>query len=222
MRNEKWEMIHGVRRSATLTSGCWKRIGILCLIAKNCLTHFAQRVALLGFACVLLGALGMAPARAGEIVLHSFIPNPHGAGPYASVCSGPAGKLYGTTAFGGRAGAGVVYYVDAAGRETVVHSFTGSADGVAPFAGVTCDSAGNLYGTTYGGGSAGAGVVFKLDATGHEAVLHSFTGGADGAGPNAVIRDRAGNLYGTTSGGGSAGAGVVYKVTAGATAQAFR
>jgi uncharacterized repeat protein (TIGR03803 family) len=45
------------------------------------------------------------------------------------------------------------------------------------------DSAGNLYGTTYTGGASGAGVVFRVDKSGHETVLHSFTGGADGAIP---------------------------------------
>ena len=70
------------------------------------------------------------------------------------------------------------------------------------------DSAGNLYGTTTGGGAANAGVVYKLDTTGQETVLYSFTGGADGANPDAgVIRDSAGNLYGTTTDGGTANCG---------------
>ena len=50
-----------------------------------------------------------------------------------------------------------------------------------PHAGVTRDSAGNLYGTTVEGGTANAGVVYKVDPTaGHQTVLYSFTGGADG------------------------------------------
>jgi uncharacterized repeat protein (TIGR03803 family) len=73
------------------------------------------------------------------------------------------------------------------------------------------DSAGNLYGTTYFGGAANAGVVYQLDTSGQETVLYSFTGGADGAHPRAgVIRDCAGNLYGTAVEGGAAGA--VYRV----------
>ena len=81
------------------------------------------------------------------------------------------------------------------------------------------DSAGNLYGTTNGaysdvggGGTNNAGVVFKVDTSGHETVLYSFTGGADGSSPNGVILDSAGNLYGTTTYGGASGAGVVFKV----------
>src|ERR1022692_438260 len=80
-------------------------------------------------------------------------------------------------------GWGIVYKVDPAGHETVLYSFTGGADGGYPEAGVILDSAGNLYGTTVNGGIAGLGVVYKVDTAGHETVLHSFTGGADGALP---------------------------------------
>src|SRR5260370_416912 len=65
--------------------------------------------------------------------------------------------------------------------EIVLHSFANPPKGATPYAGVIRDSAGNLYGTTYAGGTAGLGVVYKLDASGHETVLYSFTGGADGS-----------------------------------------
>jgi uncharacterized repeat protein (TIGR03803 family) len=55
-----------------------------------------------------------------------------------------------------------VYKLDTAGQETVLHSFTGGADGGELSAGLIRDSVGNLYGTTYGGGASKAGVVFKL------------------------------------------------------------
>ena len=100
-------------------------------------------------------------------------------------------------------GDGVVFKVDPAGKETVLYSFTGGADGAGPSGDLVRDSDGNLYGTTSGGGPSNAGVVFKLDPTGKETVLYSFTGGADGANPFAgLIRDEAGNLYGTASAGG--------------------
>jgi uncharacterized repeat protein (TIGR03803 family) len=80
------------------------------------------------------------------------------------------------------------------------------------------DGAGNLYGTTADAHLAD-GVVFKLNPGGTETVLHTFTGGSDGAGPQAgVIMDSAGNLYGTTEGGGSTscaghtGCGTVFKL----------
>ena len=85
------------------------------------------------------------------------------------------------------------------------------------------DDWGNLYGTTMSGGSGSpfqAGVVFKLDPSGKETVLHNFSGGTDGSGPGAgVILDNRGNLYGTTQFGGDlnkcnkAGCGVVFKLS---------
>jgi uncharacterized repeat protein (TIGR03803 family) len=78
---------------------------------------------------------------------------------------------------------------------------------------VVRDPAGNLYDTTSYGGDFSNGTVFKLDTTGQETVLYSFTGGADGAIPLAgVIRDAAGNLYGTTADGGPFSSGTVFKV----------
>jgi uncharacterized repeat protein (TIGR03803 family) len=92
-----------------------------------------------------------------------------------------------------------------------LYSFSGGSDGAHPPAGLVRDSAGNLYGTTAAGGSgcihsAGCGTVFKVDASNHESVLYSFTGGSDGGNPTAsLVMDAKGNLYGTTSQGGAAG-----------------
>jgi uncharacterized repeat protein (TIGR03803 family) len=57
-----------------------------------------------------------------------------------------------------------VFKLDTSGTETLLHNFTGGADGKNPFAGLIMDTAGNLYGTTYIGGSSGYGTVFKLTA----------------------------------------------------------
>ena len=161
------------------------------------------------------GAVYELDAMGHETVLYNFAGPPRGANPWAGVIGDSAGNFYGTTYSGGTANAGVVYKLDTSRQETVLHTFTGGADGSQPFAGVIRDSAGNLYGTTFGGGTAGFGVVYKLDTAGEETVLYNFTGGADGGGPHAgVIRDSAGNLYGTTYGGGSANFGVVYKLDA--------
>jgi uncharacterized repeat protein (TIGR03803 family) len=161
-----------------------------------------------------------------ETVLHSFT-GPDGSLSFTGLVRDAAGNLYGTTAFGGASGNGVVFKVDPAGKETVLHSFTGGADGANPYASVVRDAAGNLYGTTYAGGNTGGfcskyggcGVVFKLDTTGEETVLHTFTG-RDGLQPRgALLRDAAGDLYGTTSIGGDLngcsgiGCGVVFKLT---------
>ena len=135
----------------------------------------------------------------------------------------PGRQLCGTT----QCGAGVVRKAGPhRSSQTVLHTFTGGADGGFYASGVIRDRAGNLYGTTNGGGKLsaspcvgyGCGVVYKLDPSGNVTVLYTFCGGADGALPNAgVTFDSAGNLYGTTAGGGNLGAcsggcGVVYKL----------
>jgi uncharacterized repeat protein (TIGR03803 family) len=153
-------------------------------------------------------------------VLHTFTGGADGGGPFQSLTLDAAGNLYGT-AGGGASNAGVVFMLSPSGRKTVLYSFTGGPDGGSPGGalpfefsqgGVTLDAAGNLYGTTGAGGSANVGVIYKLDSTGHETVLYSFSGGSDGAYPEGFVRDRSGNLYGTAAGGGRNGAGVVYKL----------
>jgi len=97
-------------------------------------------------------------------------------------------------------------------RETVLYAFKGGTDGQGPNA-LFMDTAGNFYGTTSGGGTAGYGTVFKLDTSGAESVLYSFSGGTDGNSPSAgLVMDRAGNLYGSTVYGGAYGYGVLFKL----------
>src|SRR5947209_3333584 len=80
---------------------------------------------------------------------------------------------------------------------TVLYNFAGSSDGGDPYATLIRDRAGNLYSTADYGGTAFAGVVFKVAPDGTETVLYNFSGGADGAQPfSALVRDKAGNLYG--------------------------
>ena len=96
---------------------------------------------------------------------------------------------------------------------TVLYSFSG-ADGAQPQARLIQDGAGNLYGTTFAGGAANLGTVFKLDTSGKLTVLHSFNT-SDGTYPSApLLLAKDGNLYGTTFGGGSLGYGTVFKLDA--------
>jgi len=248
-------MIYGARRSMTLTGGWWKGIGLICLLAAatavasraqtyNVLYTFTggadggnpQAGLLRDAAGNLYGTTTSGGQGTGvvfklhkeeETVLHSFAGSPtDGSYPYAGLVRDDDGNLYGTTRYGGAYDVGTVFKVDPCGKETVLYTFTGGADGANPLAGLVLGKAGNLYGTTsYGGdlsctlnGPYGCGVVFKLDRTGTETVLHAFTGGADGAAPFAgLVRDAAGNLYGTTFNGGAptvscGGCGVVFKL----------
>lgn len=98
---------------------------------------------------------------------------------------------------------------------SVLHTFTGP-DGLMPYSGVTLDAAGNLYGTTFGGGVNGMGAVYQLKHIGSgyfHYQLHAFTGGTDGAVPiGGVIFGPDGQLYGTTYNGGYEDSGVVFSL----------
>jgi len=156
-------------------------------------------------------------------VIYSFLGGTDGSDPWGGLVQDPQGNLYGTTSRGGVSGWGAVFKVDTTGKESVLYSFTEGADGGLPLAALVMDAQGNLYGTTFSGGASGKGTVFKLNSSGKETVLYSFTGGADGGLPLAVlVMDAQGNLYGTATGGGNPacynardgdyGCGTVFKV----------
>jgi uncharacterized repeat protein (TIGR03803 family) len=150
-----------------------------------------------------------------ESVLYRFHGS-DGGNPWAGLTRGPGGVLFGTTNLGGEHNAGVVFRLDPDGTESVLHNFGGKTggvlDGALPYAGLIIDAAGNLYGEASVGGSGNCGVVFKLDPSGVETALHSFTG-PDGCGPRGGLsQDVAGNLYGTTEDGGANNSGVVFKL----------
>jgi uncharacterized repeat protein (TIGR03803 family) len=158
--------------------------------------------------------------RGKETVLHIFGEGSDGWLPVGGVTMDSAGNLYGTTFFGGASGRGTIFKVTPNGKESVLFSFSGGADGSRPVADLISDEAGNLYGTTTGGGSVGNGAVFEFTTDGKEKVLYSFLGGTDGFYPAAgLLRDAAGNLYGTTAIGGidcddtGQGCGTVFKLT---------
>jgi uncharacterized repeat protein (TIGR03803 family) len=142
------------------------------------------------------------------------------------------GNLYGTTANGGSGqcggtGCGTVFELSPQSgggwAETVLYAFcslSNCADGERPATGpLVLDASGNLYGTTYFGGTTGNGTVFELSPSRKKTVLHSFTGGSDGSSPVAgLTMDDSGNFYGTAEVGGAAcytryTCGVVFKIT---------
>jgi uncharacterized repeat protein (TIGR03803 family) len=180
--------------------------------------------AALSLAVVLLAAVATRSAQAQTFTpLYQFSGGKDGGNPLAGLVEDAAGNLYGTTSGGGviggtckiLLGCGVVFKLDTSSKETVLYSFTGLADGESPSGGLILDAAtGNLYGIA-GGGVSKAGVVFKVDTSGSNyAVLYSFTGGADGYGPQGglVLDTATGNLYGATQGGGASMKGAVFKL----------
>ena len=172
----------------------------------------------------LCGAALQAPAQR-VVPIHHFKGASDGSDPsrYESLTIDKAGNLYGTTIYGGGhpecypLGCGVVFKIDTAGIETVLHSLSGP-DGQFPDGGVILDERGNLYGSTLDS-------VFKL-ANGKAIVLHRFNrrdGGRSGYFPvGNLLRDSAGTLYGTTLDGGDMscviqrqldGCGTIFKLT---------
>ena len=178
----------------------------------------------------------VAGGRWKETVLYSFSGGSDGKNPWGGVILDSKGDLYGTTVAGGSGGSctgdgcGVVFLLSKSGKgwvETVMYNFTGGKDGFGPGGALAFDSVGNLYGTTPDGGKPngcagqGCGVVYQISPVRgggwKQTVLHTFTGGADGAvgslGP--LLVDKAGNVFGVAELGGDASCncGVVFKLT---------
>jgi uncharacterized repeat protein (TIGR03803 family) len=162
-----------------------------------------------------------------ESVIHSFSDGQDDRYPFAGLILDAAGNLYGATGEGGGFGCGgygcgTVFklkpYKNGSWAETVIYSFKDDGkDGTSPPGGMTLDRVGNLYGTTFYGGTGNYGTVFKLAPTAKgqwkETLLHSFTD-QPGAHPDAgVIFDGHGGLYGTTFGDHITTWGSVFEIT---------
>jgi hypothetical protein len=171
-----------------------------------------------------------------ETVIHEFAGGADGANPYADLISDGQGNFYGTTLNGGSYlcnghGCGTVFELQppttsgGSWKESVIYSFVGGSDGVNPQAALTRGANGYLFGTTAKGGGAGCvpdgcGTVFELkppaepDGTWTESVIHTFTGGEDGAYPYSplVLGDH-GRLVGANFGSTATPNGVMFELS---------
>jgi uncharacterized repeat protein (TIGR03803 family) len=154
-----------------------------------------------------------------ESVLHAFTGS-DGQYPNAVLLQGRNNAFYSTTWFGGSTGNGTVFSLtpsSSSWTETILYSFSGTADGSAPAAGVIADAKGNLYGTTYKFDGDNDGVAYELQKRSHgswkDRVLYSFTGQGGGEDPYAgLLMASKRKLYGTTIEGGSNGAGAAFEL----------
>ena len=177
-----------------------------------------------GVGCGTVFALTPAGASSNESVIYSFLGAPDGQQPEGNLVKDASGNLYGVTVGGGSNtncgsfGCGTVFKLTRAASgwtESVLYNFTGASDGANPRS-LVGDSQGNLYGGTTSGGQYSNGTLFALSPTGQFKILHSFTGGPDGARPQVgmVIERPQPIIVGATGGGGnpscSPGCGVVF------------
>src|SRR5208283_1256849 len=164
-----------------------------------------------------------------ETILWNFGSGADGTFPDAGLIRDKNGNLYGTTVQGGTNNFGTVFKLTppttsgGSWTQAILWSFD-LTDGDLPEAGLIRDTSGNLYGTTYSGGSTGLGTAFKLrppttvGGNWSEEILWNFGKGADGQQPLAgLIMDANRNLYGTTYGGGTNSSGTVFELTPPAT-----
>ena len=181
---------------------------------------------ILGILAMVTLILSSAGAQATFKTLYKFKGVKDGNRPETGLIFDQAGNLYGTKAFGGIHGDGTVFQLtpnkNGGWTERVLYSFcsrTNCTDGVEPFGRLIFDQAGNLYGTTQGGGTRGRGTAFELTQNQSggwtESVLYSFcslTNCADGEYPGGLVFDQAANLYGTTLGGGAQNYGTAFQL----------
>jgi len=180
-------------------------------------------------------------SRGRESIIVNFTGGPDGAEPSGGLISDGSGNLYGAAASGGSTkgicgeqrsarfevilGCGVLFKIDPAGKETVLYTFTGGADGAFPGGNLIRDEGGNLYGTASGGSDPdriNCGIVFRVDSSGDLTVLHRFTA-TDCFGPSGLVARNAGDgtyeLYGIGEGGhmssddAPTGFGIIFKLT---------
>jgi len=163
----------------------------------------------------------LTPSGSGwrESTVHGFSFVSHdGASPQTGLIADRSGNLYGTTVHDPTGGGTAFELSNSSGdwSYNFLYGFRGGID-LGPYDSLVMDSAGNLYGTTFGDGRYGAGSVFKLTRSSGGwtyTSLHDFTGGSDGGNPVSKLTfDSDGNLYGTASDGGAHGKGVVFEIT---------
>ena len=152
----------------------------------------------------------------GYATLHSFAGGPSdGEYPGVKLRNVADGSLYGSSGGGGAAGLGTIFRYDpGSGATTVIYSFLGAPDdGSQPSCRLRVGSDGNLYGTTYYGGTFDLGTFFRITPAGNLSVLYSFAGGTDGQNPNSsLVVTSDGTFYGTTVTGGPSNSGTIYKI----------
>ncbi len=187
--------------------------------AKSCSSRAG--LAVLAVALLVLTFAAATSSAQTYSILYTFQGGTDGGFPNPGLYRDSSGNLYGITGTAGNLfdcndyGCGTVYKLTASGQFSVLHTFTGGADGWpnGTWGSLIADPAGNLYGVASIGGLRDNGTVFRISPAGAFSVLHTFpTGANDGLGPQfSLLRNpTTGMIYGTTFSGGSNGYGAVF------------
>ncbi len=145
--------------------------------------------------------------------IYTFTGGSDGANPRSGLTMASDGNFYGTTIGGGAHTNGTIFRMTTNGTLTTIYAFQGGTDGANPHTSLIQAKDGGLYGTTFAGGASGDGTIFRITTNEVYSVHYSFTGGLDGATPDATLLQASdGNLYGTTIAGGTLSQGVVFQI----------
>ena len=137
----------------------------------------------------------------------------NGAYPASSLTLDSVGNLYGTTANGGVNNDGTVFKIAVGTHQFITLAMFGEPNGREPVGGLTADASGNIYGTTYQGGSSDVGTAFEI-VSGTEVVKTLVTfDGTNGSTPYGGVVALGGKFYGTTFGGGEFGNGTLFALS---------
>jgi uncharacterized repeat protein (TIGR03803 family) len=182
------------------------------MVKQNMKTILSRLGLILGV--MALPSLGRSAPNSLPFALYAFSNMFDGSQPSAGLTLGSDGNFYGTCSKGGAGDFGSVFKITPGGALTPLHSFS-FIDGYQPTASLAQGTDGNFYGTTSAGGTNYEyGTVFQISSNGAFNWSYSFTGGVDGANPQAgLVQAGNGGFYGTTLGGGTNGDGAIFEIS---------
>ncbi len=157
----------------------------------------------------------LTPAGAFTVIKH-LNKTTDGGNSYGGLTTGSDGLLYGITYSGGTNNLGTIFKINTTGTLTVIHHFSGTADGAGSLSDLIQAQDGSFYGTCYSGGTYGNGTIFKITSAGSYSVLKHLLSSVDGGNPYGnLFQDTNGMLYGMNRIGGSQQGGTAFRVSVG-------
>jgi uncharacterized repeat protein (TIGR03803 family) len=175
---------------------------------------FLQRVMLTAAAATFLAIAPLEAAMAQTYkVLYSFLGGAQGYDPAGKPLLDGKGHIFGTTIFGGAAGEGLIFSLNAKSEFSILYSFLGAPDGSAPLAGLAEGSKDHLFGTASGGGTRGNGGLFEIGTDGNTYRFEPMSPALGEHLYGGLVQGTAGSFFGLAGAGGAFGMGAVFSVS---------